>query len=175
MLKKLFKQDVDFIYALLEGSFPADEYRTYEEQKGIFDDPRYTAYGFCGDDGKLLGFVSVWELKEIVFVEHLAVLSGFRGRGIGSELLSGIALQTDKQVCLEVEPPLDEESRRRIAFYEKNGFFFNDFPYVQPPMTEGKREIPLFIMTGRCAADRKMFEKIKTTLYTEIYKTEKKY
>ena len=44
MLQKLTHADFDDFFALLEESFPLDEYRPYEEQRALLDDPRYCAY-----------------------------------------------------------------------------------------------------------------------------------
>ena len=52
-----------------------------------------------------------------------------------------------KPFFIEVEPPEDELTRRRIGFYERNGFVLNDYDYVQPSLGEGKDPVPLRIMT----------------------------
>ena len=37
-------------------------------------------------------------------------------------MLREILTQVNKMTCLEVEPPEGELEKRRISFYEKNGF-----------------------------------------------------
>ena len=58
---------------------------------------------------------------------------------------------------------------RRIAFYERNGFFLNDFPYLQPPLSNGRDPVPLRVMTSGRAVSREEFERIKALLYTRVY------
>ena len=56
------------------------------------------------------------------------------------------------RICLEVELPETEMAARRIGFYERNGFYYNDYFYMQPPIAEGRNAIPLRLMTtGRSA------------------------
>ena len=75
-----------------------------------------------------------------------------------------------EKIVLEVEPPYDEMKRRRIAFYERQGFCQNDYPYVQPPYREGETGVELILMSlpsplsdcGECI--KEMYEKVyKTT------------
>ena len=60
--------------------------------------------------------------------------------------------------------------KRRIGFYERNGFFLNEYPYVQPPISQGRKPVPLMIMTSGAAISEKEFEEIRNTLYKEVYK-----
>ena len=76
----------------------------------------------------------------------------------------------DKIICLEVEPPEDEITRRRVGFYQRNHFFFNSYHYMQPSISKGRKEIPLFIMTYGRPVSKSEFEVIKILLYKEVYK-----
>ena len=40
---------------------------------------------------------------------------------------------------------------------------------MQPPMSLGKKAIPLFIMTSQSKVSKEEFDKIKTLLYTKVY------
>ena len=73
-----------------------------------------------------------------------------------------------------MEPPDTETARKRIGFYERNGFYLNDYPYIQPPMSEGKNELPLLIMTSGGKVDKKTFDMMMTTLYEKVYKYNKR-
>lgn len=72
---------------------------------------------------------------------------------------------------MEVEPPVDELTTRRVAFYMRNGLNFNSYPYIQPSITKGQKPIPLFIMTSKSQIDEQTFNKIKSILYKNVYKT----
>ena len=81
-----------------------------------------------------------------------------------------ITSNEDKIVCLEVEPPVCNLTRRRVAFYERNGMFFNSYPYIQPSISAGREAIPLFLMTSHTTIDKENFIAIKNKLYKEVYK-----
>ena len=167
-MKKLTKNEFDGLFSIMEQSFPSDEYRTRVGQLSVFDDPRYSAYGEY-EDGRLIGFISTWEFDELIFIEHFAVKPELRGRGIGAKMLSELIQNVEKTVCLEVEPPVDGLTMRRIAFYERCGFCYNDYNYTQPSMDVGKNPIPLRVMTYGSYADPATFKKIKSILYKNVY------
>lgn len=194
MMEKLRKKDFDKVYDLMEKSFPIDEYRPYSEQKALLDDPAYTVYVLydescdgaceesCGESchksydelydklQDIKAFIAVWEFDDFAFVEHFAVHPDLRNCGIGAHVLNELAVKLGKMVCLEVEPPETEMAARRIGFYERNGFFLNEYQYMQPPISKGRKAIPLLIMTSGGKADREIFEHIKDTLYSRVYK-----
>ena len=168
-IRQLGWDDFAQIYAILEHSFPPDERRTREEQYALLEDKRYRILGLCeGTD--VCAFLASWTLGDLIFIEHFAVLEQLRGKGLGSRLLREFVLRCNgKRICLEAEPPVDDVTASRIRFYERNGFFLNPYPYVQPVMTRGRNAIPLCIMTCGDAVDRDAFCKIRQVLYREIY------
>lgn len=84
-------------------------------------------------------------------------------------MLNDVVALLNKRVCLEVELPDNEMASRRIAFYKRNNFYLNEYPYMQPPMSLGKKAIPLFIMTSQSKVSEEEFDKIKALLYTKVY------
>ncbi len=168
MLKRIDENGFDRMFSIMESSFPRDEYRTYEGQKALLGKSEYNLLGLF-DGETLKGFIAVWKFDYVTFIEHFAVSEKYRNEGLGSKILGEIAENSDKIICLEVEPPKDEMSIRRIEFYKRNGFYFNDYPYVQPAMAKGKKEIPLFIMTANRGVTEGEFEKIKDELYRRVY------
>ncbi len=165
----LDRADFDKVFWLLETSFPTDEYRTYEEQKALLCDP---AYRICGikESDDVIAFVAVWGLDSVLFIEHLAVDPAYRNGGIGARLLQEMVRLSEKTVCLEVEPPLTEMAVRRIGFYKRNGFFLNEYSYIQPAMSKGRNPVPLQVMTYGRAVDEEEFEEIRKLLYERVYK-----
>lgn len=168
MPEKLTLRDFDSIFALMAASFPPDEYRTYEEQRKLFENPHYTVYGLR-DGGTLVAMIVVWEFDDLVFFENFAVDARYRNGGIGGRMLSDIVGQTDKTVCLEVELPETELAKRRIGFYERHGFVVNPYPYVMPALSPKTGPLPLWVMTYGRAVDETTFSHIKDTLYREVY------
>lgn len=169
MLELLDKKDFDKVYAIMEASFPETEFRPMEEQYALFADPAYRIFT-CRREGKIAGFFAVWDFPEVLYIEHFAVDGRLRGGGIGAAMIGELRALCDKAICLEVEPPENETAKRRIGFYERNGFFLNPYPYMQPPISAGRDAIPLLIMTGDGCIDKATFEKIKQLLYTRVYK-----
>ena len=170
MIEKLKIQDFDTIYDLMEMSFPGDEYRTYDEQKALLNNPAYSIYVLYNESQGINAFIAVWEFNKFAYIEHFVVNPEHRNGGIGAYILNELVELLSKTVCLEVEPPETEMASRRIGFYKRNNFFLNEYPYMQPPISQGKKAIPLFIMTSGSKVDEDIFEQIKSTLYTKVYK-----
>lgn len=183
MLQFTSQSDFSEIYRIMQASFSDDEYRPYDEQLALFEEPEYWIYympaigmervGNHSTGNSTMhaaGFLAVWEFESFTYIEHFAVDPVLRNSGTGSAMLQELVRKYQKQICLEVELPEDELTRRRIGFYERNGFVFNEYPYIQPPISKGKSPVPLRIMTYGEAITRETFEAIKNVLYRSVYK-----
>lgn len=166
MLQRINETNFPEIYRVMQASFSDDEYRPYDEQLALFEEPEYRIYYMPA------GFLAVWEFESFIYIEHFAVDPALRNSGTGSAMLQELVKQYQKPICLEVELPEDELTRRRIGFYERNGFVFNEYPYIQPPISKGKSPVPLRIMTYRSEITREEFQKMKEILYRRVYKCE---
>ena len=164
MLQFTSQSDFSEIYRIMQASFSDDEYRPYDEQLALFEEPEYRIYYMPA------GFLAVWEFESFIYIEHFAVDPALRNSGTGSAMLKELVKQYQKPICLEVELPEDELTRRRIGFYERNGFVFNEYPYIQPPISKGKSPVPLRIMTYGSAITQDTFEEMKRVLYQRVYK-----
>lgn len=173
MLEKITVENgFDEVFAIMDESFPKTEYRPYRRQKELFSDSAYEIYVKRDGEGDIVGFAAVWDFDEVLFIEHLAVSPKRRNGGVGGELLREIVSGTKKRVFLEVEPPEDDITKRRVAFYERNGFVRNPYPYVQPSVTEGYPAIPLIIMTNGSTVDESEYKRMKSVIYKRVYKCE---
>lgn len=170
MLRKIDEKDFDRVFNIMEKSFPIDEYRTYDEQKELTENKYYSILAHCGKNGEIKAFMGIWNFSEFLYIEHFAVDPNCRNEGLGGKLLHALMMQTDKSICLEVEPPETEMAKRRINFYERNGFFLNEYPYMQPAISKGRKSIPLMIMTTGSSVNQQKFEEMRNTLYREVYK-----
>ena len=166
MLQRINETNFPEIYRIMQASFSDDEYRPYDEQLALFEEPEYRIYYMPA------GFLAVWEFESFIYIEHFAVDPALRNSGTGSAMLQELEKQYQKPICLEVELPEDELTRRRIGFYERNGFVFNEYPYIQPPISKGKSPVPLRIMTYKSEITREEFQKMKEILYRRVYKCE---
>lgn len=164
MLQRINETNFPEIYRIMQASFSDDEYRPYDEQLALFEEPEYRIYYMPA------GFLAVWEFESFIYIEHFAVDPALRNSGTGSAMLQELVKQYQKPICLEVELPEDELTRRRIGFYERNGFVFNEYPYIQPPISKGKSPVPLRIMTYESAITQDTFEEMKRVLYQRVYK-----
>ena len=164
----------DEVYGIMEKSFPPDEMRPYREQRELLLNEKYKVFAAIdGEDDKMTAFVATWQFEDILFIEHLATEPALRGQGIGATLLEHLASCESRTICLEAEPPESEITRRRIEFYNRNGFYLNEYPYIQPPISKGRNPVPLMIMTYGKSISEAEFKLIRELLYKEVYQTDK--
>ena len=172
MPEKMRDDEFDAVFAIMEQSFPKDEYRPYEEQRALLADPRYTLYVHRAKGGEVDAFLAVWQFEAFAFLEHFAVLPEFRGAGIGSEMLQEFIENRKANgglIFLEAEPITDDITARRIAFYKRNGFFVNDYDYCQPAFSPSLPAVPLKIVTYGREITKEEFNKVKRCVYVEVY------
>lgn len=163
----------DEAFSIMEQSFPPDEMRPYGEQKALLSNERYKIFAAYDESEQMTSFAATWQLDDVLFIEHLATSPTSRGQGIGAKLLSYLTICEKRTVCLEAEPPESNITRRRIGFYNRNGFYLNEYPYIQPPISKGRNPVPLMIMTYGKRIDGDKFIKIRDLLYKEVYHTDK--
>ena len=168
MLTPMPEQDFDQFYTILTDSFPPDELRSRDEHEALLARPDYTVYAHY-DRGELIAFLTVWETESLAFIEHFAVGKCHRNRGLGAKLLEQLKKQLGKPLCLEAELPNSPLAERRLAFYERNGFLINQFPYMQPALEPGKQPVPLYLLTTGKTLDGDTFRTVKRFLYTVVY------
>lgn len=112
-------------------AFPPDERRSAEEERRLTDtEPHFHPHAII-HDGHLCGLANTWHLGGIRYIEHLAIAPSQRAHGIASDVLTILKAEGDP-IILEVEPPDTDEARRRVAFYEHNGFRLLSVDYEQP-------------------------------------------
>lgn len=169
MLKRLCESDFDEIFNIMKKSFPAEEMRGYDVQKALFGKKEYFAYGTRNEDGSLAAFITMWRFDDFTFGEHFAVSQELRGSGIGGKIINEAAKIAKGLFCFEVEPPVTETAKRRIAFYERNGFILNDFHYIQPPLSENTGSLRLMIMSYKKPLSHAEFTAVKNTVYKNVY------
>lgn len=122
-------QDVWQIY---ESSFPRCERRSrvQHERAVKSEDTFHCKQLVLGET--VVGLLFYWELPECLFVEHLAVAEQWRGHGVGSAALKWLQEQ-GKLLILEIEPPQDAPTSRRLEFYRSAGFELLPFEHEQLP------------------------------------------
>ena len=91
------ENDFDSFFNILDNSFPKSEKRDYPSQKNLLSISNYRPFVFKEND-EVLALMAVWEFDDFIYVEHLAVDSKLRGKGVGSELIKNYLNRCDKRV-----------------------------------------------------------------------------
>jgi ribosomal protein S18 acetylase RimI-like enzyme len=164
-LIKISEQEFCSVYSEMEKNFIADERRDFEAAKSILENKEYKIYHTV-EEGERVGFVTVWELSGFAFIEHFVTYENHRNKGYGSKVL-GCLKEKYGALVLEAEPPIEDIQKRRIAFYERNGFVQNPQKYIQPAYRAGGRGVELVLMSyPEKLGD---FENTVQKIYSNVY------
>lgn len=117
--------------ALYRQSFPAHEQRTSAAQQAALSHPDYR-FTCLMADGRFAGLLLYWEAADFIYVEHFCIETHLRGQRYGERALALLAA-VGKPVILEIDPPADDISVRRLGFYRRAGYRDNPFVHVHPP------------------------------------------
>ena len=119
----------DEAWELYENSFPACERWDAAGSDPAFDDPAFEADVIRRGE-EFIGLLFHWKGNGFHYIEHLAISPRLRGQNMGSQALA--AFCEGRRVILEIDPPEDEISIRRLHFYERLGFVANPHDYIHP-------------------------------------------
>lgn len=168
-MDKISLQQFDEVYQLFECSFVQSELRPYKTMKDLFQQGLFSIYAKY-QQNKLQGAMIVWELTHCVYLENFAVDETMRGKGLGSNFIEQFCqLYKDQFLFLEVEKPHDEWSRRRIQFYQRKGFLYNDYGYLQPAFRNEDQPVYLMLMTYPQYMDEAQYQTIKKEIMEVVY------
>lgn len=119
----------DAALEIYREAFPRKERRSEADQLRALADPLFRTEGIFVD-GTLRGIVFYWLFGESRYIEYLAMAPAMRGRNLGSQVLQRFC--AGRRVILEIEPPEDELTVRRLHFYERAGFHADARRYIHP-------------------------------------------
>ncbi|MCR1897541.1 GNAT family N-acetyltransferase [Irregularibacter muris] len=165
------EQEFAQFWEIYDNSFPKTEKRSLKEQKKLLKNHDYKVI-LHREQGKIIGFITLWKLKTFYFIEHFAIGKEHRNRGIGKEIIKNVKEKSQYPLILEVELPEDSIAKRRIGFYKRCGFCYNDHPYIQPSYQKGVKPIELSIMSYPHAISKNTFEHVRDKLYSQVYQIE---
>lgn len=140
---------------LYEASFPAYERRTQAQRRRAISDPRFHLEAVL-DAGAFAAFNAYWDFGDCTFIEHVAVDPKMRGGGVGSWILEDFFARNPKTCVLEIDPPEDDISVRRLRFYERHGFSQTPF-FISPIYGSGGDE-KLLILSRPGVISKARFE-----------------
>lgn len=170
MIQLMEQEDFDEIYEMIVSSFPEHENRGYEKQKELLCNPKFHIYVMKADDtNQIKGFISIWDIEDYAFIDHFAVSSKIRNEGIGSKILKELSTSINKNVFLEVDIPETDIARRRIQFYERNGYYLNPFHYELPALFKGGHPVELMIMSSDALLTEAKFMSLTKELLEVAY------
>lgn len=134
-LKPLSKAELEHLYQTeIVFDFSKDELKPLRAMLRLMDMGQYAPLLIAGDDGEPLGYALAWlpASREGALLEYLGVLRGKRSNGLGAQALP-LLMERFGQLFGEVEfpdaadPAENDLRRRRIAFYQRNGFRLLDY------------------------------------------------
>lgn len=162
----------DAVYEIMTDSFPSDEIRSYEGQKALLERSDYCLKTY-EQAGQLLGFCAYYVFDEFLYIEHLACTPLSRGLGIGTKLVQEVLEEAgERPLILEVEPPVDEVTKRRVGFYERLGLVLNPHAHYQPPLNLTTGVVELKIMSSLGALSEEKQKLYRRVLNTKVYEVE---
>ncbi|WDM02927.1 GNAT family N-acetyltransferase [Alicyclobacillus cycloheptanicus] len=105
-------------YERLANYFPEHEMKHPEQLRELLQ--HHEAYRKMETQDYVVTYA---EFPDFVFIDYLLVNPRTRGKGVGSRLLNHFKAR-GKTLIVEVEPPdaEDEDTVKRVQFYERNGF-----------------------------------------------------
>ncbi|MBD5244598.1 MAG: GNAT family N-acetyltransferase [Barnesiella sp.] len=164
-----YSSRIDCVKKIYLSSFPEEERRPWHELMRLTDSVGGPFGFYIVNYGKRpAGLITAWAFPEFTYIEHFAIDSSCRGKGVGARILKEFVKKQSNPVVLEVEPESDGPlARRRIGFYKRCGFIaFPDFNYVQPPYAPGLPSVSLMLMAT--SADLNL-NKVASTLHARVY------
>lgn len=171
-LHRIHATDTDeyrFVENLLTEAFPKEEYRELSEFRTLTASKRIFHNNLIYDGETLVGFVTYWDFRRFCYIEHFATLPNMRNKGYGRQVLACLQALLRVPIVLEVECPEEEMARRRIGFYERQGFMLWKRDYVQPPYRPGGDFLKLYLMAYGDLSEERDFDFIKKTIHKEVY------
>lgn len=126
-------------------SFPIFEQRTINDQIEALKDKNYH-FDVIYHKDEFVGILLYWDMNGYKYIEHFAIDSSLRGKNYGSRVLKEFC-KNNKNVILEIDPPIDEISIKRLKFYSKLGFKLQEFNHIHPSYRKECKSHSLKIMT----------------------------
>lgn len=159
-----------FMEQLLTASFPPEEYRALEQLR-LYTDTREAFHNNVILDGETpVGLFTYWDFGDFCYGEHFAIDPERRNGGYGKRALEELCRTVHpRPIVLEVEMPEEEMARRRIGFYQRQGFALWDKPYQQPPYKPGDGYLPMRLMAYGGMDPEQDFGKVRDCIYHEVY------
>ncbi|WP_394746758.1 GNAT family N-acetyltransferase [Spongiimicrobium salis] len=133
-------------WELYEEAFPLEERRLLDDQSAILKEDSYH-FDVLLLKNEFVGFILWWDFKRLRFIDHFATAVQQRNKGLGKMILNSFMNASNKPILLEVELPMSPINQRRIQFYERTGFQYNQHKYHIPAPQPHQSPMPLALMS----------------------------
>ena len=156
-------------WRLYTESFPEHERRRISSHVMAAEDPRFHTE-VAVENGNLMAILFYWKLAgDKIYIEHIAVNPLMRGKNIGSTILHNFTTQNpDCTIILEIDPPVDEVSKKRLAFYERSGFVNTGHIFNHPSFQKKGLNHDLVILSYPATITREDFDNFTETVLTDV-------
>lgn len=157
-----------FVEKLMHTAFPQEERRDTVQQREYSDNNLRFCNNIILENGNSIGMISYWTMGDFT-ISNILLLIPVSETAVMENVYWNDKKQLKGPIVLEVEEPNDEMSTRRIHFYKRLEFTLHKKPYMQPPYRKGDNGLPMLLMTYGDIDMESDFEKVKKTLYKEVY------
>ncbi len=106
---------------LYEEAFPPIARIESSKLLQLIDKHKNLDFNVICEDGKFCGFAMIWNLGTFRYFNYLATCPECRNMGIGAQVIKTVRNQSPLPFIGEVEPPVTEIQKRRLAFYKRQG------------------------------------------------------
>lgn len=161
-LRSLYNEEMVF-------DFPRAELKPLRAMLRLMDMGQYDPLLVTDDDGTPLGYAMIWlpRARSGALLEYLGVLRDKRNGGLGAQVLTLLCarygqLFGEAEAPTSPDPAENDLRRRRIGFYERNGFRVLDY------------ECALFGVHFNCLylgpeTDDRKVEKLHRSVYADYF------
>lgn len=143
-------------WKIYNNSFPLFERRTLKDQVDVMKNNNFYCTGIINYNS-IIGILFYWELDKYIYIEHFAIDKEHRGRNYGSSVLKKFE-KTNKAIILEIDPPVDEISKRRLDFYNKLGFKLNDYEHCHESFRKNHKPYFMKVLSYKNTLSPKEFK-----------------
>ncbi|NHM29366.1 GNAT family N-acetyltransferase [Neobacillus terrae] len=154
-------------YEKLTFYFPEIEMKIKGQMEQLFLDKDGI---YKRDEG--IDYVLIYlEKEDFIFIDYILITGSNRGKGAGSRLIDRLK-RKGKPIILEVEPinSQDPDSKKRVRFYEKNGFkMARSITYQRMHIvTNELNEMDIYYWSPEKISENWIFAKMKET-YIQVH------
>ncbi len=160
----------------MNTSFVEDERRADEDTLALMTTKPFFAVNAIMQNKLWAGFLTTWNFGRFTYIEHFAIEPVLRSNGVGTCILQKfLAMQKDRPIVLEVDHiGTSVDAKRRIAFYQRNGFLlWQNVDYVQPPYNKHTHEVPMHLMSRGMEPTPANVAMVTSQLHKQVYNVKK--